>query len=124
VGGVVRPRIRTLKPEVWQNEKVGALNHTERVLFVGLITMADDDGRLRALPSAVGGHVFPYDDLSPKRIGSLLERLEEVGLVRLYEYAGKPYAWIVGWSEHQKINRKTDSKLPEPSLNGHGATNE
>lgn len=116
----MRPRIRTLKPELWQNEKVGALSNAERVLYIGLITMADDEGRLRALPSAVGGHVFPYDDLSPKRIGSLMVRLQDVGLVELYERDDKPYAWIVGWEEHQRIQRPTPSKLPTPSRNGTG----
>lgn len=56
-----RPRIRTLKPELWQNEKVGDLSHGARLLFVGLITMADDEGRFRARPSVILGHVFPYD---------------------------------------------------------------
>jgi hypothetical protein len=118
---VSRPRIRTIKPELWQNERVGALSYIERVLYLGLITMADDEGRLRALPSAVGGHIFPYDDLSPKRVAALMIRLQDVGLVELYQRDGKPYAWIVGWSEHQKINRPSPSRLPAPSLNGHGA---
>lgn len=35
-----RPRIRTLKPECWQDEKIGQLSRDARLLFVGLITMA------------------------------------------------------------------------------------
>jgi hypothetical protein len=58
---VSRPRIRTLKPEMWADEKVGALTRDARLLFIGLITLADDAGRFRAMPSAILGHVFPYD---------------------------------------------------------------
>jgi hypothetical protein len=120
-----RPRIRTLKPELWQNEKVGDLSHGGRLLFVGLITMADDEGRFRARPSVILGHVFPYDDEAPKRLAGWMKEVEGEGLVRFYESAGKPYGILPGFTEHQRINRATDSRLPPPrittrSVNGGG----
>ena len=110
-----RPRIRTLKPECWQDEAIGKLGPWERLLFVGLITMADDEGRLRALPSAIAGHVFPYDDVPPAKVKKWLRAIEAVDLVVLYDHDGVRYAAITGWSTHQKINRKVDSRLPAPS---------
>ena len=40
------PRIRSLKPEHKQHRRVGMLTDLQYRLWVGLITEADDDGRL------------------------------------------------------------------------------
>jgi hypothetical protein len=66
-----RPRIRTIKPEMWADEKVGQLSRDARLLFVGLITMADDEGRLRGCPAAILGHVFPYDDDALRKLDGM-----------------------------------------------------
>ena len=118
-----RPRIRTLKPETWADEKIGRLSRNARLLFVGLITMADDQGRFRALPHAICGHVFPYDDDAAKRLDKWLQELESQGLVTRYEVDGFTYGSLNGWSKHQRINRASISELPPPpSMNGHGGS--
>ena len=119
-----RPRIRTIKPEIWQDEGIGHVGPWERLLFLGLITMADDDGRLRALPSAITGHIFPYDDVPTRKLAGWLEALRSAGLIYLYEHHGTPYCQIKGWAKHQKINRKAESKLPPYSRNGHDSFSE
>jgi hypothetical protein len=114
-----RPRIRTLKPEIWEDEAVGGLRPWERLLFIGLITMADDEGRLRALPSAIAGHVFPYDELPPPKIIKWLELVEGAELICRYRVGATDYIQILGWAKHQKINRPQPSSLPAPHVNGH-----
>lgn len=118
---MTRPRIRTLKPECWQDEAIGALSDKARLLWVGLVTMADDAGRLRLLPSAVIGHVFPYDEsVTAARLRKLLAECtaavtqEGKPLVMVYEHGGATYAWLTGWRKHQRINRVTPSELPPP----------
>lgn len=118
----MKARIRTLKPEMWEDESVGRLGSWERLLFIGLITMADDEGRLRALPSAIAGHVFPYDEHPPAKIVRWLEAVAEVGLIQRYSHDGIEYVQITGWSKHQKINRATLSTLPAPCMNGAGVS--
>jgi hypothetical protein len=118
---MTRPRIRTLKPEMWADESIGALSRDARLLFIGLITMADDSGRFRALPSAILGHVFPYDDDALRKLERWTKELEAGHLLVRYEVAGVMYGALTGWSKHQKINRATPSTLPSPpSWNGHG----
>lgn len=109
-----RPRIRSLKPELWQDEKVGGLTRDARLLFIGLITMADDEGRLRALPALVLGHVFPYDIDALKKVAAWMGEITESGLIEQYEVAGTPYVQIIGWSKHQVMSRMTPSDLPGP----------
>lgn len=104
-------RIRSLKPQIWQDEKVGQVSRDARLLFVGLITLADDEGRFRTLPSIVTGHVFPRDQDAPKRLRKWMDELSEAGLVQLY---GGEYGWLPTWGSHQRISHATASILPEP----------
>jgi hypothetical protein len=109
-----RPRIRTIKPETWADEKIGTLSRDARLLFVGLITMADDAGRLRGMPAAILGHAFPYDQDAPSLLERWLAEVERTGLIVRYDVDGHPYVALTGWAKHQKINRPTASELPGP----------
>lgn len=115
----MRPRIRSIKPELWAWEPVGRLDDQTRNLFVGLVTMADDEGRIRDLPPAILGHVFPYRRVTARRLETLLRAIELQGLVQRYTVAGERYVVIVGWSTdghplYQYVNRCTESRLPAP----------
>jgi hypothetical protein len=109
-----RPRIRTLKPEVWADEKIGQVSRDARLLFVGLITFADDDGRFRALHQAIVGHAFPYDQDAPRKLKGWLGELEQVSLIDLYEHAGTAYGLIPKFRDHQRISHPKESILPPP----------
>lgn len=110
-------RIRSLKPQVWQDEKICQVSRDARLLFVGLITMADDDGRFLTLPTVIGGHVFPRDLDAPRKIPKWIGELEDAGLIRLY---GGDYGCLPKWSDHQRISHPTPSIFPEPPRNGNG----
>ena len=111
---MARARIRSIKPEIWQDEKVGDLSRDARVLLLGMVTMADDEGRLLATPMVLLGHVFPFDDDAQKRLPRWIDEIERSGIVLFYEHTGKPYAAFRNWRKHQKINRATPSALPAP----------
>jgi hypothetical protein len=117
---VSRPRIRTIKPETWDDEKIGRVSRDARLLFVGLITMADDEGRFRSLPAQVLGHVYPYDTDAPKKLERWMCELVDVGLVVVYERDGVQYGAIPNFTKHQRISHPKDSLIPTPpSSNGH-----
>jgi hypothetical protein len=107
-------RIRTIKPSFWGDDKVARLTRDERLLFLGLVSMADDDGRFLASNAAVAGFVFPNDDLTPSRISRWMKRLDAIGLIRVYDVGGVKYGSLPNFCRHQVINRKTNSVLPEP----------
>jgi hypothetical protein len=111
---VSRPRIRTIKPEIFQDEKFGRLPPDQQILFIGLITMADDEGRLRELPSAIHGHVFPYRRITERRITGLLRALADRGMICRYEAAGERLICLPNFLKHQRVNRFTESPLPAP----------
>jgi hypothetical protein len=104
---------------MFADEKIGGLDRDERLLFIGLITMADDEGRLRDLPAAIIGHVFPYDeDVTVRRLERWLSTVAAGGLIVRYESGGKRYIALSGW-HHQKVNRPRPSDLPAPPAHGH-----
>lgn len=114
-------RIRTIKPEIWHDEFFASLPYEGRLLWIGLITQADDEGRLRGNPNLLRSMIFPYDTITGKRIETILRRLEQGCLILRYEARGEAFIQLAKWSKHQRINRPSESLLPAPpSLNGAG----
>lgn len=107
-------RIRTIKPSIWGDEKVARLSRDARLLYVGLISMADDDGRFLASPGAISGYVFPNDDLPPSKITRWLAEIVAVGLVAAYECDGIRYGAHLNYRKHQRISHPQPSPLPSP----------
>ncbi len=54
-------RIRTIKPEFWEDEGVAALSRDARLLWIATWNCADDEGILRWTPDYIKAQVFPYD---------------------------------------------------------------
>ena len=52
---------RMIDSKLWFNEKVAALPDAGRLLFIGIFSNADDDGRLGASPKYLKATIFPYD---------------------------------------------------------------
>lgn len=121
------PRIRTIKPEALQHRKVGKLTDQQFRLWIGLITQADDDGRLVADPDQLRVLAFGYfPRVTVAAVQAAVQALAEVGLIRLYTVAGVRYADLPSWRDHQRINRPTPSRLPayEDSVGVHGGFSE
>lgn len=108
-------RIRTIKPDFWGSPEAGGMSRDARLLTLGLISCADDDGRFLAGHAAILGAVYPNDmDITPAKLGRWLSEVERSGMVRVYEVRGVRYGCFPSWERHQVINRRTQSKLPEP----------
>jgi len=108
------PRIRSVKPEIWDDVAVGEVSLHARLLFVGLITQADDDGYLPGNPKWIDSKIFPYDELSTDEIQKWVQELDSVGLIHHYEVDGKAYIRLPSWENHQSVDKRyhTPTKLP------------
>jgi hypothetical protein len=114
-------RIRTIKPEFPQSESIGRLSRDARLLFIQMWTLADDVGRLRAASRALASLLYPYDEDAPSLIEGWLEELEREGCIKRYVVDGKTYAEISKWLEHQKIDKPSKPKFPEPANTREGS---
>lgn len=113
------PRIRTVKPSFWGDEKVSQLSRDARLLFLGLVSFADDKGRFLASHQAIAGYVYPNDgDVTATKLKRWLDELTEQGLVVLYNGGRVRYGAIPRWTRHQKISKPQPSVLPPPPDDG------
>jgi len=112
-------RIRTIKPEFWEDEIIGTLSREARLLFLACLNLADDEGLLRWNPEFLKAQAFIYDDdIGRDYVQRLMAELEKAELVCTYN-AGKVrqhLGWIVTFRRHQVVNRPQRSKLPSPPL--------
>ena len=107
------PRIRTIKPEFFSHEELASKSPHARLLAIGLLTLADCEGRLRWVPMQVHSQVFPWE--ATVKIEELLGELLDVGYLFHYEVEGKRYVEIVNFTKHQRLSGKEakyESRLP------------
>lgn len=95
------PRIRTIKPEFWVDDKVVELDPWARLLFIGLWNFADDQGFIEYSPRRIKMQIFPGDSLE---VSVLLASLLESGLLAAYESPFGKVLHIQSWDRHQKVS--------------------
>jgi len=108
------PRIRTVKPEWLDDEKLSAAGSDARVMSIALILMADDYGNGRANDMVVAGHVFALDRDPVKKSREALATLEKVGFARRYVVRGQTYYHIQNWHRHQRVDNPSKPIYPMP----------
>lgn len=104
-------RIRTIKPEFWQDEKIASLPFITRLVYISLWNESDDEGRLRGNPVYLKSVLFPYDDID---MAKELVSLRLHGMVNEYSVRKQSYLFLPNFSKHQRINRPSASRLPSP----------
>jgi hypothetical protein len=108
-------RIRTLKPEWLEDEKLAACDDDARVLSAGLILLADDQGRGRASPAYLASQVWTYQPSEAiAKAARGLSKLAEIKFVILYNVNGEQLFQIRNWEKHQKISHPAQPRLPAP----------
>jgi len=109
------PRRRMIDPDFWNDSRVKRLSPTERLLFIGMISYADDDGRLLADSAFLRSKIFPYDDFTLEAITSMRDHILETNPnLQLYQNAGEDYLYLRKWPRYQKPSHPQSSKLPKP----------
>lgn len=106
-------RIRTIKPDFWTDEKLTECSMSARLLFIGMLNFADDNGNLVASAKKLKMQVFPADNIECQ---SLLDELIAQGVVIQYSVSGEEYLHIKGFKKHQVINRPSKSNIPQPEI--------
>ena len=109
-------RIRTVKPEWLDDEKLAACSDAARTLSIGLVLLSDDHGRGRAHPLFLASRAWAYGD--PHETLTKLERalseLVAIGFVGLYQVGGQRYFFLRNWTKHQKVQHPSAPRVPAP----------
>lgn len=100
-------RIRSIKPEFWDDEHLSSLPMACRLFYIGCWTFADDQGVFNANPSFLKSRIFPFDDeLSVKQVKEWLTMLEDAKMIIPFTHERNSLYVIRTFSEHQKIDKR------------------
>ena len=110
-------RIRTIKPEFFEDEGLAALSPHERLLFIGTWMLADCNGVLEHRPAFIQAKIFPYERGETSDVSQMLPRLVAGGYLLRYEVDGREYLMVRNFAKHQRITGKeadSDGRFPLP----------
>lgn len=103
-------RSRNIKPGFFSNEHLAELDFATRLLFIGMWTEADREGRLEDRPRRLKMALFPADNVD---IEFMLRGLESYGFIRRYVTDGCRAIQIVSWAKHQNPHvKEAKSTIP------------
>ena len=105
-------RARNIKPAFFKNEDLAELPAETRLLFIGLWTLADREGRLEDRPKRIKMELFAYDSFD---VDAMLNELQTNKFLRRYEVDGSRYIYILNFVKHQDPHyREKASEIPPP----------
>lgn len=113
-------RARNVKPAFFKNEVLATCSPMARLLFVGLWTLADREGRMEYRPLKIKAEIFPFDSCDvPKLVSELSVQTPGLEpLVVVYQSGCSRYLWLPGFHRHQNPHKnEPNSCFPAPPCN-------
>lgn len=111
-------RIRSLKPEWLEDERLASVSDTARMVSVALILLSDDYGNGRAHPMYLASRVWPYSSRDPREMLASLEgalsELVSTGFVLIYTVNGQQCFSVKNWRKHQRVDKPSRPQVPGP----------
>jgi hypothetical protein len=108
-------RSRNIKPGFFDNEVLAECKFESRLLFAGLWTIADREGRLENRPRKIKADIFPYDNVN---INKLLDELAgkndkdgKPSFITRYTIHGVDYIQIMNFKKHQNPHKTVRLRL-------------
>ena len=102
-------RIRTIKPEFWEDEKIGKLPIPCRLFFIGCWNFADDLGVINGNAALLKSQIFPYDEnLRVSEIKKWIDALVDARMLVPIIHAEESYYFIRTFRSHQVLDKRYD----------------
>ena len=102
-------RIRTIKPEFWEDEKIGKLPIPCRLFFIGCWNFADDFGVIKGNAALLKSQIFPYDEnLRVSEIKKWIDSLVDARMLVPIIHAEESYYFIRTFRSHQILDKRYD----------------
>jgi len=110
-------RIRSIKPEFWNDEKLTRLSRDSRLTFIGMWTQSDDYGVVKGHPLWLKNQIFPYDNIDLEVFQKWLEELESGKFIIPFVTNEEKYYFIRNFSKHQRVEHPSKTQNPQPPKN-------
>lgn len=104
---------RMIHIKIWQNESFATMNPLARLLYIGLVVLADDDGRLKGNSTLLKSQIFPFDaEMTLDDFKKLLKEVLKSKLIEIYRINGEYFMSHPNWKRYQYIR----ADLYKPSI--------
>jgi hypothetical protein len=106
-------RSRLLRPDFFSDDKIAECGPMGLHLYLGLMCLADRDGRLEDRPMKIKVQVIPYFDCN---VDEVLDLLAKAKLIIRYQVADLKLIEIADFDKYQQVYAKEKSEgFPSPS---------
>ncbi len=110
-----------IKPEFFDDPDVGELSPLAALLFIGMWTQSDREGRLADDTRRLKARIFPYREVD---VEALAVELHGKDMIRRYQAVdGKGYIWVRSFKKHQRPHPKEPPSVIPPCEDGAGKRN-
>jgi hypothetical protein len=109
-------RKRMIDPSIWTDDGMAELSPRQQLLYIGLISNADDHGRLKGNATAIR-LILPgvFSEVSNAEIEQDIDMvLEKMSKLKRYHVDSRPYLVFQNYGTWQYIQKPKDSVLPAP----------
>lgn len=105
-------RKRMISPEIWDSENFSKLSILAKLVFIGMFSNADDEGRGKAKAAFLKSKLFPYDEsMRVADVESALDEVAENMSVTMYSHDGNEYYSFDNWKKWQKVDKPSPSNI-------------
>ena len=104
------PRIRTIVPEFWEDERFSNVSLPAWLLYIGMKNFADDSGVILANEVIIKSKVFPArEDIRKQQVSGWLKELIENSVLVPFTYENKSY-YVMDFSSEVKNSGRSYRK--------------
>ena len=102
-------RNRMVKKELWNSHRILSISPNERLMFICMFNVADDDGLLKNSALQMKSICYSCDsDITLGMVKEYINNIISVGLIELNDE--RTLIRICKWKDHQRIDKPTPSK--------------
>lgn len=102
-----------ISPDIWQSEDFSKLSTLAKIVFIGMFSNADDEGRGRGKAVYLKSVIFPYDeDIRVADVDKTLSEISSNMSVIFYSHNENVYYELTNWNIWQKVEKPQASKIP------------
>ena len=103
-----------IDPQIWASEDYSELSNFAQLVWIGLFSQADDEGRGKSKPAYLKSILFPYsEDIKlVKKVDSALNEIAKIMSITFYQLDNNEYYQLENWSKWQKVDKPQASKIP------------
>lgn len=108
-------QMRNLSKVIFNNDAMGELPPTNRLLFAGLWCLVDNKGRLEDKPRTIKKMIMGYDDVSTSQVDEMLQSLHDQELIVRYSTSGNNFLQVNNFNKYNSthIHRKQSTIPPQ-----------